>query len=333
MLIKPHHILAATALSTLALTTSLSPVLAQTPEAATVEIDSFIGRVTITNGDEVSIRGEAEGTLSRNGSSLVIDGKDKVEVTSCRQRNSRVELSFGDWSWRGRSGGYKNIDEYPHLKITVPEDTRLIIKDSVIYGDVETIDSAEINMPHCSDLVIGDVTGELDVNIAGSADLTAQDVGEASIKITGSGDVTVDDVGSLSLNITGSGDFEAENIAGDVIISVQGSGDVELDKLVGSLTYDSQGSGDLNIDKITQGDVLMTLQGSGDVEIDSGKVEDINITVRGSGDVSYGGSAVDADITAHGSSNVYVKKASGDVQVSISSSADVYVNGNHYERN
>lgn len=330
-----NRILALTALSAMVITPAYNSAFAQTAQSdnlSKLKIENFIGRITVKNGDTLNVSGAKDGSFNLIGQTGTISGDEVIKSVNCRERNSRIEISFGNWAWRARSGGYKNIDDYPHLKITLPSDAHLEISDSVIYGDINDLGSADINLAHCGDIVTGDITGELELNISGSADFSAKDIGAAVIKVSGSGDVNLENIGPLSLIITGSGDFESEDIIGDAVITVQGSGDIDINKLTGGLEYKNNGSGDFELDDVKADKMFIRLNGSGDAEIDSGDIDDVTIITRGSGDVSYGGKAVNLDVTARGSSDVRVKKASGDVNVDVSGSSDVYVNRVHYEQ-
>ncbi|MEP6343999.1 MAG: DUF2807 domain-containing protein [Maricaulaceae bacterium] len=301
-------------------------------ETVTFEIENFIGRLTITNGDEVSIKGADANTLSEQGNVWRIDGDEEINVTSCRANNSRVELSFGSWSWLGRSGGYKNLDEYPHLKVTLPDNANLKLSDSVIYGDIADLGAADITLNYCADMVLGSVERQLKLEILGSADLQADTVGYADVTIRGSGDLSLEQVGDFTLSVNGSGDVDVETINGTALISSKGSGDIEIDDLVGNFEYRSQGSGDLSIDELRGDKAYISVNGSGDVEIDAGDVVDLSIKTNGSGGVDYGGRSDNVFARSNGSSDIYVKTARAEVTASANGSGSVKVDGVRYER-
>lgn len=323
------------AISALVCAVSFSSLSAQTlasQNSAEFEITDFIGRITVVNGETVKLSGADETTVTQDGQRWAVSGDIIAKASSCRENNSRVEISLGDWSWRGRRGGYKNLNEYPHLKITLPPDAYLKISNSVIYGDVDNIGRADIDLRHCGDLVLGNISRGLDLNISGSADFTAKDIGKANVRVTGSGDVTADNIGALSLDVTGSGSFEAKSVTGSANITVQGSGSVEIDDVVGNLDYEGNGSGELSIDDIEAEELSIRINGSGDVEIDSGEIGKVSIITNGSSDVSYDGKAENLRVKASGSSDVTVKKVSGEIDVNVSRAADVRVNGVDYKR-
>ncbi len=336
-----YPIISFSVISALALFAGLSSSWAQTQSPSetksfsgvpVLKIDNFIGRITVENAEVMGVEGAKDDTLKQDGLSWAILGGEEIKGVNCRARNSRIEISLGNWRWRKRSGGYKNINDYPHLKVTLPKQAHLDISSSVIYGDIDDLGSAHIHMPSCSDITARNIAGKLDLGISGSGDFSAENIGEAKIKISGSGDVVLGETGPLTLTISGSGDFNAETITGDATIRVNGSGDIEIDKITGRLEHKNNGSGDLLIDRVS-GDLLnIRLNGSGDVEIDRGDVTDAQIVTHGSGDVDFGGTAVNVDVQASGSSDVRIKKATGEVSVDVSGSSDVYVNRIHYQR-
>lgn len=330
---KHHYIRAAFAVGFSALSYSavLTPAFAA-DSAPSLEIENFIGRITIVNGDDVSIKGEAQGTVRRDKNMWYVDGEEKIKQTSCRNKGSKIELSFGNWSWRRLTGGYEDLNDYPHLKVTLPRDAHLKISESVIYGDSKDLGAADISLKHCSDLALGSIAGALDLNIASSADVKAEDVGTADISVKGSGDVSFDAIGDLNLSIIGSGDFNAESVTGRTVLKTHGSGDIEINELHGSLKYNNQGSGDLWIDDITATDVQISLHGSGDAEIMSGSIETVSVSTNGSGDVAFKGRAGDVGVRSNGSSDVYIRKSSGDVHIATNGSGSAKVNGVRYDR-
>ena len=355
---KHHYIRTALAAGFIVLTSTafFTPAFADDNQAETfapsLQIENFIGRMTIVNGETVSITGEVDGTVAQDKNSWHIDGGEVLRNSHCRKNKSRIEVSFGSWNWLGRSGGYKNLSDYPHLKITLPAHAHLKISDSIIFGDSENLGTADISLDHCSDLVLGTVTGDFTLDISGSADVKAQNIGTGDISIHGSGDVLVADVEGLDLVISGSGDFDAGYISGKTTVSVNGSGDVDIehiqggldyrgngsgdidvDSLNGALDYSNHGSGDIVIDKIYANVVDVSLNGSGDAALGAGKIGRIYVSTHGSGGVTFRGDAGDVDVRTRGSSDVFVRTASGEVKANVQGSSDVKINGVRYKRN
>lgn len=342
------------ALSTTALLSA--PALADKgSDNPSLEISHFIGTVLITQDEgPITINGEGKDMLTRNGNTVRIDGGQIFDNSNCRNVNGKVSLSFGKTNWNWVKGGYKDLDEYPSLRITVPANTTLIIEDSVVFGTAPDLAAADIALSSCADLEIGDIAGSFKAQISGSGDLQVGDVfGQSQIKISGSGDLESGDVTDLTLRISGSGnadmgdiimtgdntanirvsgsgDLEAEYITGNADMRISGSGDAKLDGLDGDLVYESSGSGDLYMEDIRAGRLSVKTSGSGDVEIDEGEARSVLVSAGGSSEIDMGIKARDASVKARGASDVYIKDASGEREVSRSGAASVRIGKTRY---
>ena len=332
-----------------------APALADN-EYPSLEISHFIGTVLITQeAGPITVEGEDKDTLTRKGGAVHINGGQVIDNSRCRNVNGKVSLSFGKTNWNWMKGGYKNLDEYPSLRITVPADTALIVHDSVVFGTAPDLGAANIALSSCADLEIGDVAGPFEAQISGSGDLQVGDVfGQSRIKVSGSGDLETGDVSDLTLRISGSGDvdmgdiimsdgntagirvsgsgdLEAENIAGHADMRISGSGDAQFDGLDGDLIYESSGSGDVYIKDIRAGRISIKTSGSGDVEIDDGDARSVFVSSSGSSEVDMAVITRDAVVNARGASEVYIKNASGEREVNRSGSASIRIGKTRYD--
>jgi len=297
-------------------------------EGQVLKIENFIGTIDVVTGDYDKIKvTDADGApIDRSAAGVIIDGGETIRQVNCRQNKLSVDISIGNWGWKKRSGGYKNLNEYPKIKITAPETAHVIIDDSVIFGEIGTIGSADLRIRSCGDLELADVTGELDLKISGSGDVSMDNAGPATVSVSGSGDLTGGNFASLDLSVSGSGDVEIDDVVGFADISTGGSGDVEIGEIGGGLEYRGSGSSNLDADSVT-GDLNIRTSGSGDVSIEGGKVGTLKIVSSGSSNVEFDGDAVDIEARAGGSSDVYVNRPSGTLQTSDSGSGDVHVDG------
>ena len=351
-------LLSAACLTMLANTAAAS----ETPE---LRIENFIGTINVVTGDydKVTVTDADGAAYESKGASVFIDDGQTIENLRCKSSNSSVKISIGKWNYRKRKGGYKNLNEYPKLKIKAPRDTHIVINDAVIFGDIEEIGSADIHLTSCGELDFGDVNGAFDVRISGSADVTASNTGALNLSITGSGDFTAQDVAEAKVNVIGSGDIEIANIhgaasvesrgSGDVIIEdingrfdydgvgsgdleigniagaadihTAGSGDVDMERVEGALTYTSGGSGDFETDYVGGESLSAKIGGSGDAQIGDGNVNDLYIKVGGSGSVDYDGGAVDAELITRGSGSIVINDPSGKLRKSKSGSGSIRV--------
>lgn len=109
-----------------------------------------------------------------------------------------------------------------------------------------------------------------DVVLAGSGNLTADQMGGPDTKIVIAGSGTVDaraiDAQSLKVDVVGSGKLRAAGKAKDMKMTVAGSGDAEMDGLnVDTAKVDVAGSGNARF--ASNGQVSANIMGSGEVRI------------------------------------------------------------------
>lgn len=335
---------------TLVAATSISvPVWAK--DAPILKIENFIGTIDVRTGDydKITVTDADRAPVKQTHNGVTIDGGQTIRNTNCKRSKMSADISIGQWTWKKRKGGYKNLEEYPRLKITAPENTHLVIDQAIIFGDVGNIGSGDIQINSCGDLDFADISGRIDlriagsgdvsmgnggigdIHIAGSGDFTAQDMDRVEISIAGSGDVQIANItGSARATIAGSGDTEFGNVDGDfhfrgagsgdldvgnlggnAEISTGGSGDVEIGRIAGNLSYSSGGSGDFDADYVGGTKLKTSSGGSGTVDIDGGSVTELYVKAGGSGNVRYDGQSRNAEIFASGSAEITVRKPSG----------------------
>jgi len=317
-------------ISLAALTTALLSAPAFADDAQTLSIKDFVGTVTITTGDSFGVSGKKGDITEIRQDGLIIDGNTEIDNSRCKSMNGNIELSFGGKSWFKRIGGYKNLDEYPNLDITVPEDTHLEIRDSVIFGTGEDFGSVDAEIKSCGDLEIGNVNGPLILDVSGSGDFKALNTGTANVRISGSGDVSLGDIETSVIKVSGSGDFDAESIEGAAKVTSTGSGNIEIDTLLGDLVYEGRGSSNFDAQRV-DGRISISATGSGDVEIEDGDAPTIMISSRGSSNIEFGGTAGDVTVVASGSGNVEIDNATGKREVKSSGSSYVKIADVRYD--
>lgn len=304
------------------LTTSVSA--STDPE---LSIENFIGTIDIVTGDYDKITvTDADGVPVENSRlGINIDGGYKINNAHCKSSRSSIKVGVGSWKFLKRTGGYKDLSEYPKVKIQAPKNTHLIIKKSVVFGDVEDIGSANLHIGSCGDLKFGDVNGPLELGISGSGDMEMGDAGPSNISISGSGDFEVGDLASADIYVSGAGDLKVGDILAHAHIQSSGAGDITIDRIKGGLEYRGSGASDFDADYVGGGDLYIRSSGSGDVTIDDGDVVDLDIKASGASDVMFGGTSRNAKARASGASDVTLKRPSGDLYTSDSGAGDVHV--------
>lgn len=295
--------------------------------APVLEIKNFIGTIDVQTGDfdEITVTDADGAPIEHNGQDVLIDAGYKIDNAHCKSSNANVKISIGKWRYSKRSGGFKNLKEYPSLKITAPRNTHLNISKSVVFGDVGEIGSGDIRISSCGDLDFEDVMGALNIDIRGSGDVSIGNAGSTEISISGSGDLTTQNLASVDVSINGSGDLEIGDVTGHVSVNSRGSGDVEVGRIGGDLDYDSAGSGDFDVDSVYGNSLSVSTRGSGDIEIDDGNVEMFHAQISGSASVRYGGETVNAKAKTNGSGDIYLHRPSGRLEQSEHGSGDIHI--------
>ena len=329
-----------------ALSLIASPALAQ----ETLLIEDFIGTIEVRTEPGAKLRiidqdNSSDIAINNVTDGLTIDGGiGKIDGSKCQSHYGRFNISFfSEKERKGNFGGYKDLDEYPKLTLTAPEDIALIIRNSAVFGKVGNIGSGDLDLRHCGNLHIGDINGPLDLNVRGSADVTTGNAKSVDARISGSGDLEMDDIedgtfsvsgsgdieignaASLDVRVSGSGDVSFDDVSGYAKFRSSGSGDVEGGEVFGGLDYDASGSGDLDIENVV-GDLTVEISGSGDASIDDGDVDHLVVHTSGSSSVDFDGTAQTADLDASGSSDIFVDTVEGKASIHASSSSDIDIN-------
>lgn len=274
------------------------------PASATdITIKDFVGTITIVDGnDGLDVIRDGKKTIDfrDSGDDIFIDGglSHKERSKACDGSGLSWNLDFGG---RGSKGNTR-LDDYPDIRLSVPEGSHLTIVDS----------SLELN----SEIMLGDA----DLEIGGCFDTFIDGAETLRIEKSGSGEIEIGSAGRLDLSKSGSGDVDVGQ-TGQFDLDQSGSGEVEVDRVDGPMSIEKSGSGDIEVGMI-DGELSVEKSGSGDVDIESGTVSKLSIRNSGSGDVDIHAAVGDAYVRASGSGDVYVKSISGTLDESTSGSSD-----------
>jgi len=332
-----------------AMSAALIAVIATAPVSFaqdSLEIKNFIGSINWSNGPMSAEVQKNEGKTKITGRrSVTVDGgQTGIDGSDCKSAYGRYDINWFGKKKDGHFGGYKGMEDLPLLNITVPENTTLILRDSVIFTDGSPhVAAADIELSHCGKISLGDVKGLLALNSRGSADVVVGDTGQIVANLKGSGDLTggessdvliesrgsadvdLEDLTSLEMSIYGSGDVYIGDVDGAVDLKSHGSGDTQLGDIDGHVSYSGHGSGSLEISSI-EGDYLkLSANGSGDIDIGGGRVDKISATSRGSADIEFSGEAKTANLKTSGSGDIYVNRVTGPAETKSSGSGDIEI--------
>lgn len=316
----------------------------------TLVIENFVGRIDIQTEESASLDVREQGnagsvSYEETGNGLNIDGGImKPDSKKCVGYYGRFSWKTDKSERKGEFGGYRDLEDFPKLLVTAPDDVTLVIRNSIVFGTAGNLGAVDIEDRHCSKFTMGNVDGPLNLSISGSGDYSGGDVGDADVSvrgsgdadfgdarrvdvgISGSGDVTFENVGPANIELSGSGDIELGTVQGSIVVAIRGSGDVDVGDVSGGADLKSSGSSDIEIDSIN-GPLSITSRGSSTIEIDGGNAPTAEISVSGSGTVNFEGTANMADLSASGSGDIYIDEVTGETKSRESGSGDIHIGG------
>jgi hypothetical protein len=220
-------------------------------------------------------------TIRQRGSETIVDGNLKRNrINGCNSVMGKTVIhvrGVGDVKW----------EDIPQVVIRTPLNAE-IGANGAVFGSVGRTDSLELGNAGCGDWTVANVKGRLELSQAGSGDAKAGSAGSAEINIAGSGDVTTQEIGGdLEINIAGSGGVKTASVAGALDANIAGSGDIVV---AGghsrSVDISIMGSGGVDFGGVAQ-KVDVSVAGSGDVRIARAEGP-VSKSVAGSGEVIIG---------------------------------------------
>lgn len=257
-------------------------------QAAEVEIEDAVARVTVIPENRKDIKVEVIATNPRLpltvrtlGGRTIIDGDLDRRIRNCKSsgESSKVTVrDVGEVTWA----------EMPQVVIRTPRDVD-IEADGAVFGSVGRSASLELSNAGCGDWTVANVEG-------------AARIGQA-----GSGDTRMGSSGSLRVRVAGSGDIAAADVRGPLDVNIAGSGSAAVRSVNGALD--------------------VSIAGSGDVQIGGGRATTMKVSVAGSGDVKFGGAADSLKASIAGSGDVHAHEVKGQISKSIIGSGSVRVGG------
>jgi hypothetical protein len=277
-----------TLLAAVAATFAATAFTAGAAQAASVEIEDAVARVTVVPEDRKDIKVEVISANSRLpltvrtlGDRTIIDGDLDRKIRSCHSsgEGSRVHVrDVGDVSWA----------QMPQVVIRTPRDVR-VEAGGAVFGSVGRSASLELGNAGCGDWTIANVEGAARVSQAGSGDTRMGTSGSLKVRVAGSGDVAAAAVkGGLDINIAGSGSAAISSVNGPLEVSIAGSGDVDIGGgRATAMKVSVAGSGDVEF-RGSADSLKARIAGSGDVRANEVRGQ-ISKTIMGSGSVRVGG--------------------------------------------
>lgn len=268
------RILAASALTLAAL-----PAAAQETgsyEADVLRIENVIGHVEIVAGDsdqiEVSIRksdsevpgveaGVQDGVLTLMG-----EGGDVTDDYSCAGDDGEAGYRRSGMFNRGRA---QPLTDANNIRITAPENVELVIVDSVLATEAESVGEFTLNTKSCGEAEIDRIDGDFNLDLRGAYDLEIGSVESAYLDIRGAGDIEIGEMnGELAIDLKGAADISVDSGRIEpLVIDLKGAGDIDIGATAINPEVSIKGVGDVNLDSY-EGRLTKEVFGLGDISAD-----------------------------------------------------------------
>ena len=263
-----------------------------------VEIKDAVARVVVIPEDRADVKVEIVPAsnqqlpalqVSRTGSGkIIIDGDLRRRIRGCsggRTERPTPLDGLSDVRVRVRDIGEVRMSETAIITIRTPRDVN-VDAGGAVYGWVGRANSVQLGAAGCGDWTLGDVTGPLALEIAGSGDVRAGSSSSLSAEIAGAGDVVAGQTGALEVSIAGAGDVQVVRVNGPIKASIAGAGDVRVrggrptdvkasiagagsivvDAPVTNVDADIVGAGDVQVESVS-GRVTKSIMGAGSVRV------------------------------------------------------------------
>jgi hypothetical protein len=180
--------------------------------------------------------------LVPQGGGLVVDGGLHKRIKGCG--------AFGTIAVRGGPRVPKN--RVPQIVIRAPLAFG-VGANGYVKGQIGPSRALSMDVSGCGDWKVGDVAGQLDLDVSGLGDVDIGRTGSAHVELSGLGDVDIASVnGPLNVSASGLGDVEVHGGHATVMrASLSGMGDLSFKGVADSLDADASGMGEINVAKVT----------------------------------------------------------------------------------
>ncbi|MBN8608838.1 MAG: DUF2807 domain-containing protein [Caulobacterales bacterium] len=263
-----------------------------------------VARVTITPEDRQDFLIEIN---SPGGVPMPEVSSDDARVTIDGRLRGRISDCHDDGTAELRGYGAITAENLPVINIRAPRDL-VLERGGAGTTEIGATESLNIDVTGCGTVTAADIAGPLEVDLAGSGQLTTGAAQSLNADVAGSGQVTVGAVREYAQ------------------IDIAGSGTVNIGSLTGQLNADAAGSGNVNVQGGAVTVAELDLAGSGNVEI-AAPVQTLNASIVGSGNVSVSNIVGDIDAEIAGSGSVSAQSVTGAVRKEVWGSGDVQVGG------
>lgn len=233
-------------------------------------------------------------TVSVQSGRVIIDGQLRGRIRRCVDGGADL-----------RDYGAVTAEELPHVIIRAPRTMR-VSRSGAGSLEIGPTEELALDFSSCGAATVGDVAGELNVDMAGS------------------GRVQAGGARYVDADLAGSGELRVGTVSAGANVDLAGSGSIHFASLTGDLSADGAGSGSVAISGGSIGVANVDLAGSGGVTI-AAPVRRLVVSIVGSGDVDVLGEVGDIEANIAGSGSVTARAITGTIRKDVWGSGDVRV--------
>lgn len=253
--------------------------------------------------------------VRRDGDRVIVDGRLARRIDRCD--DDSVELD-----------GYGRVERsaLPRIRVRTPLDVDLSLHGAV-HGEIAAGRSLDLSVSQCADARVGDMAGDVGIDVSGSGNVQGGAAGATDIDVSGSGSVRMGATrGTLNIDVAGSGAAQVDSFEGETVeIDVAGSGNVGIGTLQSqTISVDVAGSGEVRVRGGAASEADVSIAGSGDVDL-AAAIAGLEANIAGSGDIIVRHALERLDATLVGSGDVVVPSQPPQLSKSVIGSGDVTV--------
>ena len=277
------------------------PIVPDHGEVRTVEIQNFIGRIEISESRYFKVDSRTLAFAEMRGRDVVVAGTDDPGEVGCQVVEDKLLLDrpAPDAEIRiNERAGQSDLSDLPLIRILAGgRNIRLVVRNSVLFGETGDLAEANIALRGCSRLDTGDID-EAVVNLSESAKIDMDDTHALTAELVGFGYLTTERIESGRLRVTDQAQLAADHLRNaGVRLDARGKLRVGRMEAVG-LTLDQTAEARADA---AYGRLEAVMQGTTVLDIEDGDLATLELDVAGRSEASYSGSTSEAKLVASGS--------------------------------
>ena len=236
-------------------------------------------------------------SVEMDGDTVVIDGHVRGRVKDCHDDGGARIDGYGDFQ----------MAQLPQIVVHTPREVQ-VEASGAVRTEIGASRSVKGEFRGCGDAQIADVTGLLELETAGTGNITAGAAQGLEVEMAGTGQVT------------------AGAVTDHAKIATRGTGDVSIASLTGALDGTAAGTGSMTVAGGAISTASLEIFGTGNAHI-AAPIQRLEAQIMGPGDVNVTAAVGDLDAEVYGPGSVSVASVTGSVQREVRGPGRVTVGG------